>query len=401
MTFAWNSANEKSYAQKVGFTPFAMTFPTDQKAPELCSGIWGFGIFDSGDDARTAAAKELIHFLCDDAEQGRQSVLASHVFPVRASFGDVYNGTPDEERMNDYRKMLPYAGDYYNVTPGWTAQRTVWWNMLQQLFSGTDPQEAADWYARIANRAIDGTGQSPVPGIARNLTKRALFISSDSLNDPTVKEQIRGIQNELGENVYLHFEFMDSSAISDEDYVASFYRYISYKYSHLGGLGAIIVGDDNALQMVIRYQNGFFRDIPVVYESVNSRTLTELADSLGMTGVLAENTTDATLDIARRIYPNAAGILAVSDQSAVGSALTAHLQAVKSKYGPLKVDILDTSKLGAQQIADRVGGCGTETILLFMRFTTDAAGKAYTAQEALRLITGHAKTPVFTLEWLG
>ena len=42
MTFAWNSSNEKTYASKVGFTPYAMTFPTDQETPSLCAGICGF-----------------------------------------------------------------------------------------------------------------------------------------------------------------------------------------------------------------------------------------------------------------------------------------------------------------------------------------------------------------------
>ena len=401
MSFAWNSSNERNYAVRVKFTPYAMAFPTDQAAPSLCPGIWGFGIFNNGDRARIAAAKKLIRFLCDDPEQGRKSVRATKFFPVRASFSNAYDGTEDAEQVADYRGLLRYSGDYANITPGWAAQRTVWWNLLQKVFSGTNPQEAADWYARVANQAIRRAGQSPVHAISAQPTKRALFISSYSLNDPTVKEQIEGLEEGLGSDVYLHFEFMDSTAISNQDYVAAFYNYIRYKYAHLYGLGAIIVGDDNALQMVIRYQNGIFRDIPVVYESVSSQVLTELADSLGMTGIRARDTIADNLDLARRVWPKAKAILAISDDSAVGSALTAHLEAVKSRYAPMPVEILNTSVSTADEITRRIEQAADSTILLYMSFTADADGKSYLGRESLELVTGHAAAPVFTLSWLG
>ena len=154
MTFAWNSSNEKNYASKVAFTPYAMTFPTDSGKPQLCGGIWGFGVFNNGNKAKIAAAKTFIRFLCDDDVQGVASVRASGFFPVRASQGDIYRGTADEARMANYQSMMKYIGDYYSITPGWAAQRTVWWNMLQQVFGGTDPQSAADQYVRISNDAM-------------------------------------------------------------------------------------------------------------------------------------------------------------------------------------------------------------------------------------------------------
>jgi len=401
MTFAWNSSNERQYASNVAFTPYAMTFPTDQASPSLCSGIYGFGVFDNGDNARIEASKTLISFLCDDAQQGVKSVCATHFFPVRASFGDIYLGTADETWMKDYHSLLQYADDYYNITPGWAAQRTVWWNMLQQVFSGTDPQVAADWYTEIANGAIDKTVQNPVQSISTYSDKHVLFISSYSLNDPTVESQIAGIKKGLGNDVSLHYEFMDSMSVSDEDYVASFYRYISDKYTRISGLGAIIVGDDNALQMVIRYQKGFFRDIPVIYESVNSKTLTELADSLGMMGIPARSTIEDNLDLACQIYPDATKILAISDGSAVGSARSVNLKAIASKYAPMSVEILNTSTLSPDEITARLDAVGDDTILLYLSFSEDGNGKVYPYGEALGLITDHAQAPVFTLAWLG
>lgn len=153
MTFCWNASNKAQYASQVAFTPFAMAFPSDDGTPELCGGIWGFGIFDNGDQARIDAAKEFIKFVCD-GDQAVESVQMTSFFPVRASLGNVYAGTEQEADAEEFLKLMPYLGDYYNVTGGWTEQRTLWFNMLQQVFSGTDPQTAADDFVSQANANI-------------------------------------------------------------------------------------------------------------------------------------------------------------------------------------------------------------------------------------------------------
>jgi multiple sugar transport system substrate-binding protein len=153
MTLAWNSSNEKNYAGQVDFTPYAMCFPSEDGNAQLAAGLWGFGIFDHQDEKRAEAARRLIRFLCDDSDQAAGSVRATGFFPVRSSLGNLYADTEEQERMNVYWRMMSSVGDYYSITPGWTAQRAAWWNMLQQVFNGADVQTAADQYAAIANRA--------------------------------------------------------------------------------------------------------------------------------------------------------------------------------------------------------------------------------------------------------
>ena len=153
MSFCWNASNESNYAEQVDFTAYAMTFPSDDGVPELDGGIYGFGIFDNGDDAKIEAAKTFIEFVCDDETQGPESVVASGFFPVRSSFGNVYEGSDQEERMSVFNSMMPYLGDYYNVTPGWAEQRTAWWNMLQNIFNGNDLEESVNTYIETANAA--------------------------------------------------------------------------------------------------------------------------------------------------------------------------------------------------------------------------------------------------------
>ncbi len=155
MSFCWNASaaasNKVNLAEDVKVFP--MAFPSDDGTPELCGGIWGFGLFNNGDEKRAAAAREFVKFVCDDKEQAAKSVYATGFFPVRASVGDVYTGTEKADNA-EYAMFLPYLGDYYNVTSGWATQRTEWWNMLQRIFAGGDVAAEVKTYVTNSNASI-------------------------------------------------------------------------------------------------------------------------------------------------------------------------------------------------------------------------------------------------------
>mgnify|MGYP000258450146 CR=1 FL=1 len=146
MAFCWNiaqqlNADTAAAGQTIsGDEIFPMAFPTESGDPKLCGGIWGFGIFDNGDEAKIKAAKTFIEFIAADPSQVKDSVLASTYFPVRTSVGDIYAGN---EVMSEYSKFMGYLGDYYQITPGWTTARTEWWNMLQRVGSGEAVETAS------------------------------------------------------------------------------------------------------------------------------------------------------------------------------------------------------------------------------------------------------------------
>ena len=145
-----NSDNNAAGLTNDGDEIFPMAFPTDSGDPKLCGGIWGFGIFDNGDEAKIEAAKTFIDFIAADPDQVKDSVLASTYFPVRTSVGDIY---ADNEIMSEYSKFMAYLGDYYQITPGWATARTEWWNMLQRVGSGEDVETAVKTFVDNANAA--------------------------------------------------------------------------------------------------------------------------------------------------------------------------------------------------------------------------------------------------------
>ncbi|MBD5133826.1 MAG: extracellular solute-binding protein [Clostridiales bacterium] len=141
MCFCWNASVEVQQTinnPDLDFDVFPMAFPTSEGTPQLQGGIWGFGIFDNGSEDRIEAAKTFIRYIAGDNAVYTRAVLASSYWPVR-DIGNIYE---NDMLMTEYSVFMPYMGDYYQITSGWTDARTAWWQMLAKIASGTDVSEA-------------------------------------------------------------------------------------------------------------------------------------------------------------------------------------------------------------------------------------------------------------------
>jgi multiple sugar transport system substrate-binding protein len=158
MAFCWNIAQQLAGdTTDSGEEIVFMSFPSETGESLLQGGIWGFGIFDNGDAGRIAAAKEFIKFMCD-SEHTIDAVKAATYFAVRdtAEGTDLTGIWADNDIMNEYTKLMPYLGDYYQVTSGWTQARTTWWNMLQAVGAGGDIASTVADFCAQANAAAAG-----------------------------------------------------------------------------------------------------------------------------------------------------------------------------------------------------------------------------------------------------
>ena len=132
MAFCWNISQEVNNADALTFDVLPMAFPSDT-TPCLQGGIWGFGVFNNGDEAKIEAAKTFIRFMTENDAQYAKAVEATTFAPVR----DVAGIYATNELFPEYSLLSPLMGDYYQITLGWTTARTEWWNMLQRV-SSTD-----------------------------------------------------------------------------------------------------------------------------------------------------------------------------------------------------------------------------------------------------------------------
>ena len=137
MAFCWNISQEVNNADALGFDVLPMAFPSDS-TPSLQGGIWGFGVFNNGDEAKIEAAKTFIKFMTESDEQYFKAVKASTFAPCR----DLANSAELNPLLPEYMLVAPMMGDYYQITTNWTNARTEWWNMLQRVDASNGTVEA-------------------------------------------------------------------------------------------------------------------------------------------------------------------------------------------------------------------------------------------------------------------
>ena len=169
MAFCWNIAQQLDPATAHGDPGrtingqeiVCMNFPSEDGTPVLQGGIWGLGIFDNGDQAKIDAAKEFVKWMCA-SENAAQGIKISNFFPARNTVNGtdlttIFDGSDSGDIMKDYNKViLPNLGDYYQVTKGWAAARTEWWNMLQKVGKGEDIAASVAEHLANANAAAAG-----------------------------------------------------------------------------------------------------------------------------------------------------------------------------------------------------------------------------------------------------
>lgn len=133
-----------------------MAFPSDPEIsqPRLQGDIWGFGVFDNGDQERIEAAKLLIRFFAD-GQGASAAVKAAGCFPVRDTVdgADLRNIWAGSDVMTEYAKLTDFLSGYDALTPGWATARTEWWNMLQRVGNGGDVVLETDTLVENANAA--------------------------------------------------------------------------------------------------------------------------------------------------------------------------------------------------------------------------------------------------------
>lgn len=151
----WSSNLAKARAgelDEAGIEAFAVALPSESGTPELEYLVNGYAIFNNEDENKIAAAKEFVKFLADDEVVGKENVLATNCFPVRQSFGNLYEGNAEMEFNAELSK---YYGVYYNTLPGFSEMRPFWWGSLQSMLTGDrTPEEAARYFTDGANEAL-------------------------------------------------------------------------------------------------------------------------------------------------------------------------------------------------------------------------------------------------------
>lgn len=225
---------------------------------------------------------------------------------------------------------------------------------------------------------------------------RVLFISSYSYAWETIPQQIEGIKKSLGDDVTIDYKFMDTKNVDTAENVHLFYKSLSYYLSQVPAYDVIIVGDDAAYNFVLVYRK-IFGNTPIVFEGVNNVSKALAMDyNPNVTGIIENQTYGNTIALAKKIYPEAAHIVAIVDNTVTGLSARKEFYSYKDEFPDLEFSDINASEFSQKDLIKGVESFDESTILLYILCSNDKDGNVYASAESVQMLSSRAHIPMFS-----
>ncbi|WP_083258520.1 ABC transporter substrate binding protein [Cellulosilyticum sp. I15G10I2] len=227
--------------------------------------------------------------------------------------------------------------------------------------------------------------------------KNVLFISSYTENFMTVPDQIQGIKFIFEPYpINLDIEYMDSKRIDTKEHKQLFYQMLKNKLNNLTPYDAVIVGDDNALQFAMDYQQSLFKDLPIVFFCINDFDRARVAaKSNHITGLVEAVSLKETIEIAQKFNPLAKKVVAIIDNTLTGKGDKEQFYNTKDHFKTLTFEDLNVSNYTFKEFEMILQEIEEDTILLYLSMFQDKTEKAISIDEAVEILKSNTKVPVY------
>ena len=226
--------------------------------------------------------------------------------------------------------------------------------------------------------------------------RHVLAILSYDPEFPTSQDILMGLTATFrGFHISLDVEYMDTKKVKTPESIARFDALLQTKMAAKRPYDVVMTFDDNALQFALERKNSLFAGLPLVFAGVND---TELARSLDakplVTGVTEVLSIQDTLQLIRVLHPEAKVLHVIVDNTETGQMDWLHLQQENKLF---ELQPLSFSDAAPEAFGLKLGEIPAgEPILLLSAYQSGDASN-YTFAEALELILGAARSPVYHL----
>lgn len=247
----------------------------------------------------------------------------------------------------------------------------------------------------------EGTGQTETArsgsfsGATVDSTRHVLVLYSYTLAWDPERDVFEGMQDTAGSEVIMDYLFMDSKNLNQgtaEHTLSDRLDPLITKTRY----DLIVAVDDNALSYVMKYRERKFSGIPIVFNNVNSLEQAEkAAEDPMVTGIAEGFFGKETIEIARKIQPEAARVIGIGDHSMSGQSAEANFESLRGEFPDLDFEFVDMMEQSRAGIEERFSSYDDRDILLFLNFTVDGDGNHYVMRDAASFLTSLTDNPIF------
>lgn len=191
----------------------------------------------------------------------------------------------------------------------------------------------------------------------------------------------------------LYIEYMNSKRSAPE----VVFPLLNKMYADIYGtvrFDAIIASDNNALDFLLKYRDGLFPGVPVVFCGINNWETYDLRERSGFTGVREDIDIESTIDIALRLHPNTRTVALVTDVTETGQINLGLARKAARKFDAIR--FIELNSLTASSLKEALGSLGEDTIILNLSFFRDPEWRSFSVAESTRFIAAATRRPVYT-----
>lgn len=194
--------------------------------------------------------------------------------------------------------------------------------------------------------------------------------------------------------ITLYVENVDFVHFHGEQYEDLLRRFLQEKYRDKV-IDALVAVGTSALQFALQLDSERWRDMPVVFTSVDPDSSIRLLKSKGsreVTGRVLEFSLSASIDVARALVPNLKTVALVGDPLERQPFRRHFKEELPRAAADLKV--IDLVGLPMSEIKNRVATLPSDSVILYTAITRDGAGREFLPFEACEAIAESANRPI-------
>jgi signal transduction histidine kinase len=256
--------------------------------------------------------------------------------------------------------------------------------------------------ARIAACLIIGTAALAVmasPPAAAQQETRILILNATDPYLPAFQMIDAAMREALAKHPTRHFvyfsETLDAQRFDWKQYETAFLALLVKKYKGLR-IDVVVAVSQVALDFVNDHGKELWPGAEIVFHAVHARALENAVLPAHVTGVVPREDHGGTLDLARRLQPDARRILIIAgvaeqDQYVVDETR----EALSTRALPIEIEIEFLLGLPQSELVERLKRETANTIVLYLTEFRDRDGRPYTPPELLRTISAISPAPIY------
>jgi PAS domain S-box-containing protein len=199
------------------------------------------------------------------------------------------------------------------------------------------------------------------------------------------------------EDIECYIEYMDTLRNPENSYLEQLYALYLQKYtSHDLKFDLIMVSDDNAFSFLLPHRDTLFGNAPIVFCGLNDFDMSRLSGITGITGVNEQFSMRETLEIGLKMNPETKRIAIISGSRLSEKLTLESFKLLESDFRD-RYEIVYLTEMNAETLKSELLSLAKDTIILYLSYLVDPAGKTYSAKEGIEIATVNPELMVFAL----